>query len=366
MFDYNKFDNSSDEGEKEPYPDFFLIWDEAINKGESPGYFDVEDLCSIIEIYLTDGEIAKAKQAIDYSLKLYPGNDELIYEVLLLLNDFELWNDLLTLSERFKDMSEVWADGHKVTALLHLGMEEDAFHFFKRLKSKYSDNKENLSIVYQAMGEALHEVDLFDASINVIDEAISLIGEDVDFYWLQLQSYLSLEVNEKVNQLALKIQKLNPLNAETWYRLGNVYKEIDETEKSIEAFEFAQSLGYKDSNNLINLIYAYEKNGNFNKALEKAKEYLLLYPDSYVVNLIAANVCDQMERWDDALKYVENAIEIIPTMESLYLYKSNFLLKLGEQRKAILALEEGIKKTQDTQGELTKELERLQKLYPNY
>ena len=345
-------------------PDFFLAWDNALEKGQAPGYYEVEELCEIVDIYISEGKTDKAKKTIDYAFKFYPDNEDLVYETLLLLNDYEMWNDVLELAEKFSDMNQVWPDGHKLTALLHLGMEEDAFLFFRKMKSKYAEDEENLAIIYQAMAEALHEVDLYDASIDVLKEAIELISEDnIDFWWLQLQNYAALKdrdaVKEDVFKISKHIQKLGSLDIETWCRLGNVYKEIDETEKAIEAFEFAQSLGRIDSNDLMSLIYAYEKNGNLNKALEKTDEYLSRRPDSTIVLLLGANHCAQMQNWELALSYIVKAIDLIPEMDSLYIYQADFLVRLGEYRKALAALEEGIKKTGDKDKTLANKLEQL-------
>ncbi|GBU08060.1 hypothetical protein AwDysgo_13910 [Bacteroidales bacterium] len=360
MRNYPDFNDIDDENDGD-YPECFQQWDAAVRQGLSPGYFEVDDLCDIIDIYLSEGDVKSGRFAIDYAFKIYPDNEELIYEVLLLLNDFELWNDLLIWAEKYQDIRHVWADGHKLTALLHLGMEEDAFHFFKNLKSKYGGDLENISIIYQAMAEALHEIDLYDASIEVIQEAIGILGQEVDLLWLQVQSYLALDDKEKVVELCALIQKKNLMDAETWNRLGNTYKEIDETEKSIESYEFAHSLGFKGSVNLLNMIYGYEKNGNLNKALEKSKEYLSLYPDSYLVTLIAANICSLIENWEEGLVYIQIAIDLEPLMEALHLYKCNFLLKLGETKKAQIALLVGIEKTKDSKGLLKKELDDIMK-----
>ncbi len=358
MFNNNNSDSTNNE---EQLPDFFENFDNSIKKGVSPGYFDPEELCEIVDIYFSDGKLSAGKYAIDYALKMYPENEDMIYELLLLLNDYEQWNDLLTLSERYNNLSQVWADGHKLTALLHLGMEEDAFQFFKKLKPKYADDKENLSIIYQAMAEALYEVDLYDASIEVIEEVLLLVGDDVDLLWLELQSFVALGDKENVIELGYRIQNLNPMDAETWSKLGTTYKEIGEMEKCVEAYEFAQSLGLKDSNNLLSLIYAYEKNGNFIKALQKADEYLSEYPDSYLVNLLAINICSEIEEWSKGLQYIENAIKLESQIESLYLYKCKFYLKLGETIKAMKALEEGIEKSPDAAGDLKKQLDILKK-----
>jgi len=363
-FIYNYSDGEADES----YPDFFLEWDNAVSLGKKPGFYEPEELTEIIEIYLVNEQIKRAKQAINYALRIYLDDEELLYEILLILNDYERWNDLLTICDRLskKEDPDVWIDGHRLTALLHLGMEDETFLFFQKLKTRYVDNKEELSIIYQAMSEALFEVDLYDSAVEVIQEAIDTMDEDINFYWMQLQCYVYMECKEEVLELAEVIQKLNPLDAVSWHRLGLSFQDIDDKEKAIDAFEYAQSLGYDPEEILMNLIYVYDKNKNFNKALEKAKEYLNLYPDNYVVNIMAAKLNSRMENWGDALKYVNEALKITPEEESLYLYKSNFLLHLEEYKKAKLALREGLENTKDSDGHLSKKLSKLNKQYPDF
>jgi len=364
MNDYlqNYFDSEADDS----YPDFFLEWDSAVNSGKKPGFYEPEELTEIIEIYIMDNQIKRAKHAINYALRIYSDDDELLYEILLLLNDYERWNELLVICDEYKNENDVWIDGHRLCALLHLGMEDESFLIFKKLKTKYAENDEDLSIIYQAMGEALCEMDLFDSSIEVMQEAIKILGKDIDFYWLQLSSYIALEHKEKVWEIAEAIQKSDPLNSSTWFRLGIAFQDINDNEKAIEAFEYAQSLGDNSEELLMNMIFTYDKNKNFNKALEKAKEFLLLHPESYVIIMMAAKLNSLMENWNEAVKYIDAAIKSTPQIESLYLYKSNFLLRLGEHKKAKLTLIEGLKNTKDSQGYLSKKLIKLNKQYPDY
>ena len=368
MLDINNFDfdfeDDFDDHLQEPYPDYFYEWDEALSDNQNIRFFDADELSEIIEIYFYEGHIKKAKQTIQQALKFHPDNEDLLYDILLMLNDYELWNDLLELAERYKDMPEVWADGHKIEALLHLGMEEDAFLFFRTIKRKYEKDNEQFAVVYEAMGEALQEMDLYEASANVIEEAINRLGPSLEFYWLQLQACLSMKANAKALEIAGKIEQIDPMDGETWHRLGNVYLDLEETEKAIDAFEFAESLGHKTKSNYLWLVTAYEKNGNLLKALEKTKEYLYLYSDNYMVYILAANICSEMKMWEEALTYIDAALEIVPDLDSLYLYKSNFFIHLGEQKKAMSALEEGIRQTEDKQGDLKKELEKLHTQYP--
>ena len=359
------YDHSDGES-NESYPDFFFEWDNAVSLGKKPGFYEPEELTEIIEIYIINNQIKRARQAINYALRIYLDDEELLYEILLLLNDYNCWNDLLSICKQLKDESDIWIEGHQLTALLHLGMEDESFLLFQKLKTKYAGDNEDLSIIYQAMGEALCDVDLYDSAIEVVQEAIDTLEEDINFYWLQLQSYVALECKEEVLELAEVIQKLNPLDAMTWNRLGLFFQDIGDREKAIDAFEYAQSLGYDPEEILMNLILIYDKNKNYNKALEKAKEYLILYPDSHIINLMAAKLNFYMENWTDALKYVDDALKLTPKEESLYLYKCNCLIQLEEYKKAKLVLMEGLKNTKDADGFLSRNLSELNEQYPDY
>ena len=362
MLDFDDFDFDDFEDDdfiQEPYPDYFYEWDETLSGNQNIRFLDVDELSDIIEIYLHEAEFKKAKQTIAYALKFHSDDEDLIYDILLLLNDYELWNDLLVLAEQQQGLSESWVDGHKIAALLHLGMEEDAFLFFRKIKQRYEKDAEQLSLIYQVMGESLQEIGLFDAAHDVVEEAIKLLGPSLEFYWLQLRGHLASDAKEPALRVANRIEQINPMDGESWHRLGSVYLDLEEAEKAIDAFEFADSLGHKTQSNYLGLITVYEKNGNLLKALEKVKEYLYLYSNNYMVYILAANICSELCLWIEALEYIDLALNIVPELDSLYLYKSRFLVYLGEQKKAVYVLEEGIRLTKDKQGDLKKELDKL-------
>lgn len=349
-----------------PYPGFFIEWDKAVRTGKSPGYYEPEELTKIIEIYLAKNEHKKAGQAIEHALKLYVNDEDLLYDIFQLLSDYEQWTDLLALCERYKKTSDVWGDGHKLTALLHLGMEENAFHFFATLKDKYAEDDEALSIIYQSMGEALFEIDLFESTIEVVNEAIKIMGEDIDFYWLLLQPYASLGEKDEVLKIAEKIQNMDPLNAETWYRLGVSFEGISDWEKAIDCFEYALSLDPSAEKCIQNLMCAYEENGNYGKALEKMKDYLRLHPDDFAAYIFASKMSSQVDDWEETLEFINEAIKIAPEVDTLYLFKSSYFLHMQEYRKAKSVLEEAIRLTGDPDGDLIKELNRINGEYSDF
>lgn len=341
------------------YPSYFFDWDHFLQSGGNPGFYESEEFLEIIEIYINENKLKSARETLKYALSSHSDDPEMLYEIFLLLNDYELWNDLLDLTIQYEEEGEVWGDGHRLAALLHLGMEEESFLFFGKAKIKHKDNAEYIIVIYQAMGEALMEVDLFESAIDVLKEGINVCGEHVDFYWILLQCYLSTGNNDKASEYAQLIQTLSPLDGESWYRLGVFYSGIKDYENTIEALENAHSLEYDPVKSLVLLMSAYELNGNYNKVLQKAEEYLNLYPDSYLTHITAANACRNIENWEAALYYISQAIRLRPKMDSLYLFQSTVFLELGEVFKAIESLKKGLEATGDPTGNLQKELDRI-------
>jgi tetratricopeptide (TPR) repeat protein len=369
MFDFEDFEDFEDsEDQDELFSEAFIRWDDDEAAGVPHGYFEPDELCEIIETYFTLEKTDEAQAAIKYAVKMYPDNEFLIFEVMDLLYEYELWNYLLTLTIDYRDVDKAWVEAHRIASLLHLGMEEDAFGRFGEAKKKYAHDKESIIYLYEIVSETLKDIDLYESAVLVVKEILPQIhaNRSVDLRWIMFESYLAMGDKKRVLELGEQIAKSNPMSAETWSHLGSAYKEINEIEKAIEALEFAVTLGKDDALDIIHLIYAYKENGNFLKALEKTDEYIAQSPDDYFMNLLGANISLEIEDWERALVYTGNALKIDPGLSFLYIYKSRCLLHLGEIKKAINILKEGLKYSDDETGEIKKQLEKLRRDYPEY
>jgi tetratricopeptide (TPR) repeat protein len=368
LLNYNTYFND-DDWDDEPYPDYFIKWDAAARRGKVPsGLISPEDLLDIIEIYLEEDNLEKARHAIEYTLKLYSDDDDILCDILGMLDEYELWNDLFDLCNRFQEEAGIEGECHKLTALVHLCMEAEAFYWFGALKDKYSgvmnEDREMLAMAYVAMSEALLDIDLYKSCNEVILEIISIIGEESDFLWIHLQCLIAMKNKKSANIIAEKIQKLFPLDAENWHSLGKAYQELGEIEKAIDAYEFAHSLNYESAENILHLILAYVENGYTEKAIERIIEYFENYEGSYEMYFMAAKLCAQLERWEDALLYIDAAIDAEPNADNLlYVYKSAFLVNMDEPIKAKIAILEGIRNTDDRGGKLREALLNLNKKF---
>ncbi|GEM_PF-1290083 len=358
---------------QESYPSYYYEWDKALSQGKAFPFCEMEELLDIIGIYVDLNKKEKLNKTISYALETYlnlsEGDDEILYEIATLLEEEKRWDELLRIMNQYKDEKIFWVDSYRVSSLLNLGMEEEAFQLFSLLKKTYAKDTPSLKSLYFEFGNSLLETSLYQAVILVINEAIDQLGEDEEFYWIQFDAYLALENKKEVSRLAEKIINTSPFDGFCWFRIGTAYKELQDFESAINAFEHALNLNYEDKKkNLLELSESYELNGNQIKALETIKEFLYLYPDSYFFNLSAANLCANMNEWQEAIKFIDNVLKVQPGMSALYLYKSTYYINMGEYKKAKITLEEGIANTNNSDHsdkELENQLNLLNEQYPD-
>lgn len=365
--DFNGFDDDEDDDFEDgyaysngrPYPDFFYEWDEDMTALRQPSrFFEAEELCNIVCFYANESNEAKLKQTIPLALNFHPNDEELQCEIMDALQDCGLWNDLLDISKPLSCHGNIFADSNVLLSLFHLRMEEVAFMTFIKMKEHYADD-ELLPEVYLAMGDALADIDLYQASIDVCNEAIELFPDSEELYWLNLESYFLLEKNDKALEIADKLSQKNALDAQFWSRLGEVYNRMGEPEHAIEAFQFAESLGFNHNANLLNLVQTYNQSDNYEKALEALEEFRDEQMEATFVPLIAAEMCAKLGQWEKAITYLDKSIAFSPNSELFYHSKAEALIRLKREQEAISVIEEGIRMCNDTDGYLKRILDRF-------
>ncbi|GHT01495.1 hypothetical protein AGMMS49525_02340 [Bacteroidia bacterium] len=347
-----------------PYPDFFYEWDETLDANREPSrLFDSSELGNIVSFYANDREESKLKKTAKYALKIYPNDKELLGDVMDALEERGLWNDLLTLSKKHVCQGNVIADSNVLLSLLHLRMEEEAFVAFSKMTEIYTSD-DRLSAIYLAMGDALADVDLFQSSIAVINEGIKLFPDVQEFLWLNMETYWAMDEREKTFEMADKLTQKNALDVNFWKQLGDIYNKMEEHEKAVEAFQYAESLGYDRNLHLLDMARTYHDSENYEQALEALEEFTDEFSPHQIfgqtfVPLIAAEMCAQLEQWEKAIVYLDKSIAFSPNSELFYHSKAEALVRLKRYDEAKSVLEEGIRMCQDEDGYLKKLLSKF-------
>lgn len=365
-FVFRSYDDLED-SEELNYPDFYIAWNEALEEGHNPGFLDVDTSIQLLDIYYEEDDKYGLKESIPYILNFHPNNIELVDEILFYLYELEEWIELYRFTEKFMNLKETaYPKIYHLASMFHLGMEEEAFLSFLQLKKEYKNELDNLSLAYLIMGNSLNEIQHYEAAIQISEEAIKNLGKKAEFYWIQFAAYIFLEDKEKATLIAEIIEKISPLDKNSWIELGKGYIELKKYDKAMEAFEFAITLGSKKMDIFMNLSRLYEANGNDLKALELVKSAIEIKPDFVEALLLACSIATKLKMFDEAFSYINKALQIEPEIKDmLFLYKSDIFFELGEYKKALLTLEEGIRETGDIRGILETQITNIRKQFPD-
>ncbi|GHT44351.1 hypothetical protein AGMMS49965_19810 [Bacteroidia bacterium] len=353
--DFEEFGNEFDGGGGRPYPNFVYEWDGALEANRQPSrFFDSEELCNMIAFYCNGGEEDKMKLTISAALNAFPDDDDVLEDAMDSLENCGLWNDLLVISQQHAFRGNFYADSHFLYSLLHLGMEEEAFMAFTKMLDIYAKD-EHLDAVYLSMGDALADVDLFQSSIEVVNEGIGLFPDTMDFYWINIESLWALGEKEKALATADQLAQMNAMDAKFWSQLGDLYNTMGEFDRAVEAFHFSESLGYDRNLNLLDLAKTYYESENYAKALEALETFAAEQGDSApqqilantFIPLVAAEVCAKLGAWEKAIVHLDKSIAFSPNSELFYHSKAEALVHLNRRDEAISVLEEGIRMCRD-------------------
>jgi len=175
-------------------------------------------------------------------------------------------------------------------------------------------------------------------------------------------SYLN---ENKVQQAFVEFHKayeLDPNNKEVLNAIGYIYLiHFDEPQKAIDYFSRAVKVypDYSDAYN--NMGYAYEKSGNFDKAIFFYKKTLSnpLYPSAQMTFINLGNSYYRLGKFNDALVTFKEAIKRDPGFFLPYMKLALCYNAMGKYGDASTAIMQGITLDQTYKGDKEKATEDL-------
>ena len=183
-----------------------------------------------------------------------------------------------------------------------------------------------------------------------------------DAYYKLGIAYLN---DNKVQQAFVEFHKaydLNPHNKEILNAIGIVYLlHLEETDKAIEYFERAVKEDPLYSEAFNNLGYAFEKKGEFEKAIAFYRKALSnpLYPTAEKAYINMGNSYYRLGNFDAALQSYKEAIKRAPSLGLAYWRLALCLNAMGRYGDASTAVSEAVKLDPAYGGDREKAIEDL-------
>ena len=165
----------------------------------------------------------------------------------------------------------------------------------------------------------------FPQAMRLLNKAIALLSDETLAYAMKAQVHYLLGQHAKaIDQMEL-IAKLEPYDAEHWYRLALAYREINDTVQAENAFTYTITLNPSHKSAWYQMAMMYLEDDAFAKAIECLQEYDKIEPNDLVIQLNWV-ICErQLGQYEQAMQRCEKLEKLYPEETEIQVEKGIIL-----------------------------------------
>ncbi len=321
--------------------DFILSRFETMLRKEDIIYFDISEFIEIIELYLDNSNLERAKLAINIGLSQHPQANELMLKKAHVLVESQKYKEAKSILLNIEKIEPSNPDIALLLGIVNLYNFETnkSIAYFNRAIQQNQDDAEEI-----ILNIAIHfeNVKLFDQAVYFLKTGYDINSENPDIIYELAYSY------EKTGKYRLGIEfytkylEINPFSENAWYNLALTFDKLEDYDKAIEAFDFALAIDdeyllayYGKGNTLAN-------KDNYKEAAEVFKEALELEPENDELLYSIGECYEKLKDYKQSLKYYKKTLDINDKNSNAWFgigiiryYKNEFFESLFYVKKAL-------------------------------
>jgi tetratricopeptide (TPR) repeat protein len=328
--------NSDDERTNE------VIRYENYIKGNGSGYFDVEEMETVIDFYLQRGNIRKCKKALDYGFKLHPESYSLTIKrakIYLVMGRVKRAYNLLCSLGQIDDYEGIML---KIDLLQRLGNKKESYQLAKSIIDSCVEDEDDLDEVCLDLGFVFMDTMEFETALEFLLIGDNFNRQNIDLLFELGFCYEQLAHEDKAIATYKRIIEIDAFVSEAWFNLGQVYFSLDQFENAMKAYDYAITINEND-------IFAYLQKAHTHFQLQEYAQALQIYCDyennaleRWQSDLFAGECYEKLQQYDKAIELYIHSIDIEPNncdaftgMGICYLEKEMYLQAIFYFKKAI-------------------------------
>ncbi len=259
------------------------------------------------------------------AIELNPTGLSSIYTRGMIYVNQERWDEALTEFEHLLEMNPIHENGLKAAGVAAARADRGdlSLRYFQRfLELNPRDSQVRMNIAYDAATAG----DSYGAMV-LIDEGLALEPDNIDL-WQQKAGYAMSAAERMFQQNGNEVTD----EAATLYRA------------SIEAYDkvFAARADQVNVSQRRNVISAYQRLGELDRAQQAAATALQTWPNEAQLWSVNADVLQKMGRIEEAISALDRVTQIDPAYANVRARKGMWLLEADRTQEAVAALQEAV------------------------
>ncbi len=301
-------------------------------------FFDVEEFEMIIEHYLEQNDLRKARAVLDYAKVQHPGALDLMFcEAHVLMNMGKL-NRALEVLDGIAKVEPYNEDVHLHKAGIHSQLRNyrRAIEHYKRALELA---EEGLDDILLDLAFEYENIEAFDQSIECLMRALEINPENEAVLYELAYCYDLADAHQASVAYFREFTNEHPYSFVGWYNLGNALARLERLEESNEALELCLAIeeGFTSAyfSKARNLLVM----GNYEAAIECYRETIEQDGPQAITFSYIGECFEKMERFEQALIHYDQALALDPNWTDAWIGRGVVKDMQGRTQEAVKDLE---------------------------
>ncbi|MBP6697979.1 MAG: tetratricopeptide repeat protein, partial [Flavobacteriales bacterium] len=310
-------------------------------------FFDVEEFELIIEHYLDNNDLKKARQVLDYARQQHPGSVDLLFceaQVLMGLGKLNGALDVLDSIQKLEPFNE---DVHLHKASIHSQLRnyrKAIEHYRKALELA----DEGLDDIYLDLAFEHENCEQFDEAIVCLKKALDVNPENEAVLYELAYCFDLAEAHEASVVFFRNFTNEHPYSFVSWYNLGNALAKLNRLEESNQALELCLAIEEEFSSAYFSKARNLLQGGEFEAAIACYQETLNIDGPQAVTFSYIGECYEKMERYEQALIHYDQALALDPNWVDAWIGRGVVRDFQGKLPEAIKDLENAVRIAPDS------------------
>ncbi len=282
---------------------------EQFLSGKATGYFDVDELESIVEYYLQHGRTKDCTKVLEFGLKLHPNNNALKTKrakIYLATGDDKKAFRILNKLTETNDYEVIIL---KIEVLVKQDRFDEAHLLCKKIIEEETVELDSvyLDIAFIYLGQGL-----FNMALKLLERGDVENNRNIDLLFELAFCYEQNDDYEKAIQTYNRIIDIDSYTDEAWFNLGQIYFALQDFPKALEAYEFALTIDENDSLTCLQKGHVHFQLDQFELAIESYLDYKKMTSNIWETEIFIAECYERMERYEESILYYQQSLDSHP------------------------------------------------------